>query len=129
VVGQAQARYLWILLLAGLFYWALHSNLQSGTLQSKEGVRVPLLGLDLSGATLWASGPVVIFLLIVIIHGTLRAFRTAQEALKLDCLPTGSTEPYDLAPNAIDFTVYTPRKASSTLCALLLLAYPVYLSI
>ena len=124
VVGQAQARYLWILLLVGLFYWALHSSMLSET-PGRE-VRAPLLGIELSSNVLLASAPFVIFLLIIIIHGTFRAFTTAKNNLKLE---EGNFEHYDLAPNPIDFAAYNPKKVSNIPAAFLLLAYPLYLSI
>ena len=124
VVGQAQARYLWILLLVGLFYWALYSSILSGAPSSE--VRTPLLGINLSSGVLLASAPSVIFLLIIIIHGTFRAFTTAKENLNLDEV---KLEPYDVAPNPIDFATYNPKKVSTTPDAFLLLIYPSYLTI
>lgn len=124
VVGQAQARYLWILLLVGLFYWALHSSMLNGV--PKPEIQAPLLGINLSSVVLLGSAPFVIFLLIIIIHGTFRAFGTAKEKLNLG---EGKIEPYDLAPNAIDFAAYNPKKVSKMPDAFLLLVYPLYLSI
>ena len=124
VVGKAQARYLWVLLIVGLFYWTLQSDINNGA--SLPEIKTPIIGVNLSGEILLASGPSVIFLLIIIIYGTFRAFGTAVKKLNLG---PGHIEPYDLAPNAIDFAAYNPKKDKEFPASLFLLAYPLYLSI
>lgn len=124
VVGKAQARYLWILLIVGLFYWALQSSINNGV--SQPEIQIPIIGTNLSSEILFASASSVIFFLIIIIHGAFRAFGTAAKVLKLG---SGHIEAYDLAPNAIDFAAYNPKKDKEFPASLLLLAYPLYLSI
>jgi hypothetical protein len=125
VVGQAQARYLWLLLLSGIFYWALYSKSGKGNASSE--VTAPVFGIELSSEVLLASAPFVIFSVITIIHGTFRAYSKAIEMLNLD--EESKIEPYDVAPNPIDFAAYNPNKVSKIPEGLLLIAYPLFLSV
>ncbi len=78
-IGRAQARYLWVLLLACLFYGALVKSDTGGG----AALEVPVLGLKLdSGWVLASAGPVISFLLLVIL-GALRASSNVIAELKL----------------------------------------------
>ena len=53
-LGKMQARYLWFLVIASIFYLGL----SSGTLRPMNGVvKVPVLNLELDVAPILAAGP------------------------------------------------------------------------
>jgi len=81
VVGRAQARYLWLLLVTGLFYLAVHSRIALGEPGTGDELVIPLVNLTLSAVPVWASGPAVLSTLLLALHGTLRAYKTAGKAL------------------------------------------------
>lgn len=127
VVGKAQARYLWLLLLTGLFYLAVHAQIISGMPGTSDRLVIPLIDLALSAVPVWASGPAVISTLILAVHGTLRAYKTAAKALSVETFGVG--EEYDLAPNTLDFVAYTTSESPPWARGVLLLTYPLYLGI
>ena len=121
-VGAAQSRYLWILLVAGVFY------LSVGLAKSDEAVPMPLLGLELSPTAVWASGPAVLSLLILVVIGSIRATGVARQALHVEDLGNDA-EAFDAAPNAIDLAAYSTEKTPLEVQWLLGLSYPGYLSL
>ena len=127
VVGRAQARYLWLLLVAGLFYLALHVRVTNGSSADAGELLVPLVDLELSALPVWASGPAVLSILLLAANGSLRAFKTAASALNVERYGVG--EEYDSAPNALDFVVYTTSASPRSARALLLFTYPLYLAL
>jgi hypothetical protein len=122
-VGGTQARYLWVLFILSVFYAALATGV-SGSSTTQDP---PILGLRLS--TVWVlgtAGPVLAFLVMVVI-GSLRAWTTAANQLKLkgeDYL----LERLDTRPNAIDLAVYTTRKSPRLFAVLGYFAYPLVLT-
>jgi hypothetical protein len=125
-VGRAQARYLWLLLVAGLFYLALDSQL-SGPADGAGELVVPLVNLTLSAVPVWASGPAVLCILLLATHGSLRAYRTAAAAVGVEAFGLG--EEHDGSPNALDFVVYTTSESPRWARGLLLFTYPLYLGL
>ncbi len=122
-IGRAQARYLWVLLLACLFYGALVKSDTGGG----AALEVPVLGLKLdSGWVLASAGPVISFLLLVIL-GALRASSNVIAELKLGA-GNYSAERLDAHPNAIDLAVYTTKKSPRLVAAVAYFAYPLFLS-
>ena len=103
-VGKAQSRYLWVGLIAGLFFFALqHSPSPSRT------VRVPFLDLTLAAdAVLAAGGPALAFILLVIL-GSLRGWGdTMKKAFGPDW--DKHTEAFDMHPTAFDLAHVTTRE-------------------
>jgi hypothetical protein len=80
--------------------------------------KVPIL-------TVWSTGPGVLFFVLLVILGTLRAYRTADR--RLDAAPDDETT--DEHPNAIDWATYTTRTAPKLLNWTLGFAYPLYMSV
>lgn len=126
VLGRAQARYLWILLLAGVFFMALHVQVTSG--EGPVEVTAPLLGLDLSAKVVWMTAPGVLSYLILIIMGSLRAYSRARDQAGLRELDH-SAEPYDTAPNALDLAAYTTPDSKPWVTHILYFVYPAFLTL
>jgi uncharacterized membrane protein (DUF485 family) len=56
-VAQAQGRYLWILLVVGIFYLALDRQLNSQN--THQLVHLPIAGISVDPALVWATGSAV----------------------------------------------------------------------
>ncbi len=55
VVGKAQARYLWVLLIAMIFYAALQQRVRAGL--NETSLKVPIVDLEVSGSVVLGFGP------------------------------------------------------------------------
>jgi len=66
--GRAQARYLWILLLACLFFFSLRQSEASS-----QQISVPVLDLKLNAAAVLASGGTIIAFIVVASFGAIAA--------------------------------------------------------
>ena len=104
--GRAQARYLWVTLVTAIFYGALDRRAGLGP---QDFLEIPIIRLEVSALYVWASGPLVLSFLMLVIMGSLRAHRTSRDALGLG-EEGADAEPYDLYPNAIDLAAYTTTK-------------------
>ena len=124
--GRAQARYLWILLIAGLFYAALFVRFTNPPTPVPP-LRVPFINLELSAPTLIASGPAIIAFLVVVVMGAIRAYSHAQDKLDITNV-AGAAEPLDVHPNALDFAAYTTERTPKWLATILYFVYPTYLA-
>ena len=124
-VGRAQSRYLWILLVAMLFYVGLRFRVASSP--SDTSLTVPLLGVQLSGAVILSSGPTVLSFLVLAILGTMRAYRRAREQLGLSAGADWSGEELDLYPNAIDLALYTTPRSPKIIAAVTHFGYAFFL--
>lgn len=128
-LGRAQSHLLWILLVVGLFFLGVHFQVFPSAGEPPESVAVPLVQVTLSSKVIWASGPAVLFLLILATFGSLRAYRTAWRALRLHERRDGSAEPFDVYPNLIDLAAYTTRSTPRSVRWVLGLSYPFVLSL
>jgi len=126
VIGRAQARYLWILLVAGVFFLALHANVRDGIGDSP--VTAPFLGVRISAEVIWGWGPTILAYLVLVIMGSLRAYSHARGEVGLVALDH-SGEPYDSAPNALDLAAYTTIETKEWIQTLLYFKYPLFLSL
>jgi hypothetical protein len=124
-IGRAQARYLWILLIAVVFYVALQARLQ--VLDGTTSLTVPLIDLELSAAVVLASGPPVLSFLVLVIIGALRAYSTAREKLGLSQGADWTGEEVDIHPNAIDFALYTTPRSPKLISTVAFFSYPGFL--
>ena len=130
-LGRAQSRYLWILLVTGLFFWSLRPS--SGLLTATP----PLLPIELDTRVLEAASPSVLFILVMVALGALAAYGVAfDEWMKGRSDQPQSehekdlqSEALDAVPNALDLTVYMLERFHRSLKILMLLAYPAYVSI
>ncbi len=125
--GQAQARYLWVLFLSGLFYAALWYQPAPMAAEQSHGLAVPVIDLRLSAPVVLASGPSVIALLVLIVMGALRAFSVAQWHLGKEIQSAGGSERFDVHPNALDLAVYTTAESPRWAASILYFTYPLVL--
>jgi hypothetical protein len=125
VIGKAQARYLWILLVTMLFYLALTPRVSSPAQDTP--LVVPVVNLELSGKAVLSFGPVVLSFLVLAILGSLRAFGHARKQLGLKTSGDWSGEELDTSPNAIDLSLYTTSKSPKVVATVAHFAYPAFL--
>ena len=135
VVGSFQARYLFLILVLGVFFIALDGTLtdspgclQPATLATTSAencnIAVPIIDLKLSLVYVWTWGAPVLLLLLLAILGSLRA------ALKAKVLSgLRQIEPFDEHPNLIDMAVYSYPDLKGPWSILGVLSYLLYLSV
>jgi hypothetical protein len=121
-VAAAQAKYLWALLVVGVFCWV---TTHPATISSAapQPFSAPLLNIPVSSDAVLAASPAVILFLQLVIFGTLRAASKAEDSLKPEKI--GETD--DEHWNAIDWAVYTTIKAKGWVKKTASFAYPVYM--
>lgn len=120
-VSRAQARYLWLLLIAGVFYAALHAR---GV--NSHPVKVPVVDLELDAGTVLASGGPIMAFLVLVMMGAIRAWTNALMHIS-GASSAKDAEKLDTHPNAIDLAVYTTKDSPALLRKLLYFAYPLFL--
>ena len=120
--GKAQARYLWLLLLVGLFFAALRVRVPPA-----QQITVPVVDLDLDACTVLAAGGPIIAFLILAVMGAIRAWTQALQQVR-GTSPPLNAEPLDTYPNAIDLALYTTDRSPRWLRNLLYFAEPIYLT-
>ena len=121
-VSAAQSKYLWTLLALGVFYWAAMPAVDASG-KAPAALYLPVLNLPLPASAILATAPAVLFFLQLVIFGTMRAFDTADQALK----PGGANESLDHHSNAIDWAVYTSDKSPKLATKIAGLSYPLYM--
>jgi hypothetical protein len=120
-IGKAQARYLWLLLIAALFYAALYARSSASAT-----ITVPVVQLELDTLTVLASGGPIIAFLVLVIIGAIRAWTHALEQVR-GTRPAKDSEQLDTHPNAIDLAIYTTDRSPSTIKQVTYFAYPLLL--
>jgi hypothetical protein len=75
VMGKAQSRYLWILLVTMIFYGALQERVSVDT----DPLKMPIVDVEISGPFVLGFGPALISFFVLAITGTMRATRMAFE--------------------------------------------------
>lgn len=125
-VSRAQSRYLYLLMLASVFFWALRIGNVPFADARRYGVDVPVLGVSLDPRVILDFGPIVLGLLMLALLGTFAAVTYAKDqlAVKTD----DDFQRLDEFPNAIDFIVFAPG-GTSRLARWPLLSYPVVIVI
>ena len=124
VIGKAQTRYLWMLLVAMVFYAALLWRVR-GSLD-ETSLKVPIVDLEVSGSLVLGFGPLLISFLVLVMLGTMRAYTRAREQLGLG-RADWSGEQFDTSPNAIDFAFDTIPSSPKVVATALHFAYPLFL--
>ena len=121
--GRAQARYLWLSLVVGLFFAALRVR---GV--TDQNITVPLIDLELDAAAVLAAGSAIIAFLVLATMGTIRAWTHALEQYR-GTSPATDAEQLDTSPNALDLAVYTTAESPWLVRAVLSFVYPAYLTV
>lgn len=119
-VSQAQGKYMWALVVLGVFYFALHGA------PGAEDAKYPFLGFSLDPKLVGLSGPAVLFFLVLVIHGSARAYETAEKLATKGGRPL---EAIDSAPNPIDLAIYVKPSSPRALKLLESFRYPAFLSL
>jgi hypothetical protein len=130
-VGRGQSRYLWALLVLGVFFLSLVIPSDGASYE------IPGIGIALNPLYLLGIAPSVLCILIIVVIGSLRAYGAAKRELDLgphsNRPPTADevkrSEAYDEIPNALDLAVFTRKRFERSPAALLLLNYPAYLTL
>lgn len=120
--GRAQARYLWLVLVVGIFYAALRIP---GV--DSEQIIVPIVGLKLDAPTVLATGGPILAFLVLAVMGAIRAWTHALEQYR-GTSPAKDAEQLDTHPNALDLAMYTTDKSPAIMRHLLSFVYPVFLT-
>jgi len=128
-LGRAQSRYLWVLLIACLFYAALRSAAQALMNAKQPGLQVPVVDLTLDPNIVLALGCAVISFLVLAITGSLRAYSNARSHLGAGSGADYKAESFDIHPNAIDLAVYTTKDSPRMLAVLAYFTYPALLAL
>ena len=129
-IGGAQARYLWLLMLFGILFLSLKPATESASFE------VPGIGFPIDVNILEAAAPLVLSILVILVHGTMRAHGGALRALGFERDPDvllskdhqRLTEAIDASPNPLDFAAYTWEKWERSPYVFLLMNYPLYLA-
>lgn len=119
----AQSKYLWFLLILGLFYWVVQPVAESP--EKPASLTIPALSTPLPSWAVLASAPAVLFFVIIVIFGTMRAWATAESIID----PEPGDETIDEHPNAMDWATYTTDRSPQWVRRILSLGYPSYLSL
>ena len=120
--GSAQARYLWLLLVLGLFFAAL--AVRGST---DQNITVPVVDLELNASLVLAAGAPVLAFLVLAAMGAIRAWTHALEQFR-GAKPGTDAEQLDTSPNALDLAMYTTEDSPRPVRILLSFVYPTYLS-
>lgn len=124
-VAKAQGRYLWLLLIAGVFYLALDTTISQQSPPSQQ--KLPLIGIEVDSKVVWASGSLVLGFIALAALGTFPALTYAYSKAN----PDGKEQPFeslDTEPTAIDFIVYV-QPNSSPWTRLVLVTYPLFITL
>ena len=113
VMGKAQSRYLWILLITMAFYGALQERVYVDT----DPLKMPIVDVEISGSFVLGFGPALISFFVLAITGTMRATRTARAKLNLG-RGDWSGEELDTSPNALDLAFYTTQQSPKLVATL-----------
>ena len=124
VMGKAQSRYLWILLITMIFYGALQERVYVDT----DPLKMPIVDVEISGSFVLGFGPALISFFVLAVTGTMRATRTARTKLNLG-RGDWSGEELDTSPNALDLAFYTTRQSPKLVATLTHFSYVTFLAL
>ena len=121
--GRAQSRYLWITLLACLFFLTLRLSAPS-----TQSVSVPVLDLKLNASAVLASGGTVIGLLIIASLGAILAWSRALQEYGGESW-RDYAERLDMHPNFLDLAIYTGPGKANLFGKIAYFVYPLYFTL
>ena len=120
--GKAQSRFLWLMLIASVFFAALRVR----TPQAAPIV-VPVINLELDARTVLAAGGPILAFLVLTVLGAIRAWTRAVDEIRgtSTVIPV---EALDSHPNAIDLAFYTTKRSPILVRKLLYFVYPTFVT-
>jgi hypothetical protein len=121
--GRAQSRYLWITLVACLFFLALHSS-TSGAQQ----ISVPIVDLKLDSRAVLASGGTIVAFVVLASLGAIFAWSNALRQCSGESWREDA-ERLDVHPNALDLAIYTTSESTPLLRNVVRFVYPAYMTV
>jgi len=127
-VARAQTRYIYLLAIVGIFYWALDTRLASATAPDVNELQVPVVGIKIDASAVWSSAAAVLGLLVNTLLGTFSAIRVAYKGAGGSLLIREGFERLDTSPTAIDFFVYS-RNPTGFASKAATLSYPLFISL
>lgn len=123
-VGRAQARHLWLTLIAAVFFFALKNSSLSC-----QDVTVPIVDLKLNAEAVLAAGPAILALLLVATLGSMKAWARALEEYAGEDWAK-EADRLDLSPTLVDFALSATGGSPPALVEFFkLIAYPGYLTL
>jgi hypothetical protein len=130
-VERAQGRYIYLLVLVGLFYWALDRQFSRDGYDPDALVGLPIFTtVELPTKELWTSAPIVLSILVSAVLGSILATRDAAAEVKRAAKIRSEEElPIELDPHPtiIDFVVFTREATPGWVKTALYFSYPVVL--
>jgi hypothetical protein len=120
--GRAQSRYLWITLVAGIFFFALRY-----ADPSTREISVPIVDLKLDAAAVLASGGTIIALVVLASLGAILAWSTALREYGGESW-RDQAERLDTHPNFLDLAIYTAPGPSTLFGKVVYFVYPFFLT-
>lgn len=119
-VGRAQSRYLYLLLIAGIFFWALHVQVVAKNTTEIADQQLPLIGVTVNRVVVWATAPMVLGLILLATIGTFSGVTRCKNKLRIADKDGQGFEQLDTNPNVIDFIAWHTGRLGSLL-------YPIFL--
>jgi len=100
-LGRMQARYLWFIVVASIFYWQLRSS-------PSAQLKVPLIDLYLDTRTVLEAGPFVLSFFVLVEMGAATAYTAVLR--KLIGYDDARAEEVDAEPNFLEMALYIPHR-------------------
>ncbi len=79
-LGGLESRYLYLLLITGVFYWALHVQVTFAPTSAFVHQELPVIGVKVNQEVVRASAPTVIGFIILASLGTFQALKHAMRS-------------------------------------------------
>lgn len=129
-LDQIQARYLYLLLIASIFYWALDRQFYPIGMSLPPRVTFAFIQVELSSLLVWATGPVAMAFLCLALLGTGEAIRQTEGKLagaKAAADVDGGL--FDAEPTALEMAFYSTPDAHRLWRAFTALSQPVAITL
>jgi len=121
--GRAQSRYLWITLVACLFFLALRHSAPS-----TQTISVPVIDLKLDASAVLASGGTIIAFVVLASLGAILSWSTALRRYGGESWREHA-ERLDTHPNVLDLAIYTAPGSGTLFGKIVYFVYPLYLTV
>lgn len=132
-VGRTQSRYLFLLLIFGLFFALLEYEFPTKPDYLIEPLKVPVLNIPIRPSTILLFAPLVLAILLRGVLGTMNAWDIARKEVRnilSKIISSKDAVAYDNFPNLIDFVFYkTPKTKNRFLIFIIWISYPLILTL